>query len=235
MGTKKWVAACLAISTASICSTVGAVRADTTVHGEPFQTHPLLVTAQHAQLSAVTHMNYRHAAVDAPKPATETDLEKAAAHVLQALDRNTAQTNPQERVHEAAAQSILDEGMGVVISDDAGLNTIDLEDLARIYAGEITNWVDLGGNDMLIHPIMVKSGSPEYDAMVENIMTPFGRKPGDVHTSVRDGEQAMALVKVISGSVAVLPVGQINGVEPILLVEACNCVHAADLTQATNG
>lgn len=234
MGTKIWAAACLAISAASICSTVGAARADSTVQGETFHDHRLLVTAQHAQLSAVTHMNFTHEHLKT-RPKLDVVFERAAEPVFRAADVNEGAVQSATSFHNAAAQSFLDEDMGVVISDDAGLSTLDLEDLARIYAGEITNWNNLGGNDMQIHPIIVKSGSPEYLALVENVLTPFGRKTGDGHTSVRDGEQAMALVKVISGSVAVLPVGQISGIDPILLVDACDCVHASDVPSKTNG
>ncbi len=50
-------------------------------------------------------------------------------------------------------------GMGPVVNADVQLDDISLEDLARIFKGEVTNWSEVGGNDASIVVINRQAGS----------------------------------------------------------------------------
>ena len=50
-------------------------------------------------------------------------------------------------------------GMGPIVNADVSIDDITLEDLARIFTGEVTNWSELGGSDEDIVVINRQSGS----------------------------------------------------------------------------
>ncbi len=50
-------------------------------------------------------------------------------------------------------------GMGPVVNTEVQLDDISLDDLARIFKGEVTNWSEVGGNDQAIVVINRQAGS----------------------------------------------------------------------------
>ncbi len=50
-------------------------------------------------------------------------------------------------------------GMGPVVNPDVSVDDISLEDLARIFTGEVTNWSEVGGSDEAIVVINRQAGS----------------------------------------------------------------------------
>ncbi|MCM1048503.1 MAG: phosphate ABC transporter substrate-binding protein [Clostridiales bacterium] len=55
------------------------------------------------------------------------------------------------------------DGITIVVNPDNPINDIDLETIARIYTGEITNWQDIGGDDVEIVLIGREAGSGTRD------------------------------------------------------------------------
>ena len=55
------------------------------------------------------------------------------------------------------------DGIAIIVNPENPLTDIDLETLAKIYKGEITNWKDVGGNDEEIVVIGREAGSGTRD------------------------------------------------------------------------
>ena len=55
------------------------------------------------------------------------------------------------------------DGIAIIVNNDNPVTNISLEDLTRVYTGEITNWKDLGGNDTEIVLIGREAGSGTRD------------------------------------------------------------------------
>ncbi len=55
----------------------------------------------------------------------------------------------------------------VIVSKDAGVNNLTVEEIAKIYSGIYTNWKELGGNDKKINPIVREEGSGTRDCIEE--------------------------------------------------------------------
>ena len=55
------------------------------------------------------------------------------------------------------------DGIAVIVNTDNPVNDLDLETIGRIYRGEITNWKDIGGNDLEIVLIGREAGSGTRD------------------------------------------------------------------------
>ena len=55
------------------------------------------------------------------------------------------------------------DGIAVIVNTDNPVNDLDLETIGRIYRGEITNWKEMGGNDLEIVLIGREAGSGTRD------------------------------------------------------------------------
>ena len=55
------------------------------------------------------------------------------------------------------------DGIAIIVNPDNPVNDLDLEAIGRIYRGEITNWKDIGGNDLEIVLIGREAGSGTRD------------------------------------------------------------------------
>lgn len=55
------------------------------------------------------------------------------------------------------------DGIAIIVNNDNPVTNISLEDLTKVYTGEITNWKELGGNDAEIVLIGREAGSGTRD------------------------------------------------------------------------
>jgi ABC-type phosphate transport system substrate-binding protein len=49
---------------------------------------------------------------------------------------------------------IAGDGVVILVDKSSGITNLSIEQIARIFNGEITNWADVGGNDLRISPIV---------------------------------------------------------------------------------
>ena len=59
------------------------------------------------------------------------------------------------------------DGIAVIVNDNTNIENLTLEDIRRIYTGEITNWNQVGGIDALITVVSREEGSGTRGAFVE--------------------------------------------------------------------
>lgn len=71
------------------------------------------------------------------------------------------------------AETIAYDAVAVIVDEDAGVSNLTLEQIAKIYAGEITNWNQVGGNDLEISPIVREDGSGTRDCFNEALATVY--------------------------------------------------------------
>ena len=67
------------------------------------------------------------------------------------------------------------DGIVLITHPDNPVRDLSAEEVSRIFAGEITNWRELGGGD---HPIVINSfgtGSGDRDVLLNALVLPFGR------------------------------------------------------------
>ena len=73
------------------------------------------------------------------------------------------------------AETIAYDAVAVIVDEAAGVTELTLEQIAQIYAGEITNWSQVNGNDLDIRPIVREAGSGTRDCFneaLEGVYTP---------------------------------------------------------------
>lgn len=68
------------------------------------------------------------------------------------------------------------DGVAIVVNDANSLTGLTLEQVAKIYSGEITNWKDVGGNDASITVISREEGSGTRDGFEQFVTKPLNKK-----------------------------------------------------------
>ena len=112
------------------------------------------------------------------------------------------------------------DGIAIIVHPDNPVSDLDVDTIAKIYTGEITNWKDVGGNDAEIVLIGREAGRGTRDGF-ESITGTEGNckyrqeltSTGDVITTVSQNPDAIgyASLAALKDSVKALKVG---GVEP---------------------
>ena len=110
------------------------------------------------------------------------------------------------------------DGIAIIVNSQNPVNGLDLETIAKIYTGEITNWKEVGGNDRQIVLIGREAGSGTRDGF-ESITGTEGEckyrqeltSTGDVITSVASNADAIGYASLASvkDTVKALTVGGI--------------------------
>ena len=80
---------------------------------------------------------------------------------------------PDPRTSGSEVIAALD-GLLVVVHPDNPVRSISLDELARVFAGEITNWSELGGPNVAITVFAREDGSGPMTAFDELVMAPYG-------------------------------------------------------------
>lgn len=110
------------------------------------------------------------------------------------------------------------DGIAVIVNPDNPVNDIDLETIAGIFAGEITNWKDIGGDDLEIVVIGREAGSGTrdgFESITDTKDTCRYRQEltsnGDVITTVagNPGAVGYASLATVKENVKILSVGGI--------------------------
>lgn len=91
------------------------------------------------------------------------------------------------------------DGLVIIVNPNNSLGDLSLDQICDIYAGEITNWSQVGGSDSGIHLIAREEGSGTRDAFTELVM-------GEVEITPK------AIVQDSNGSVMQLVSGDPNAI-----------------------
>lgn len=127
-----------------------------------------------------------------------------------------------EEKDSVEATTIAYDGIALLVNPKNSVNNISLEDIKKIYTGEITNWKDLGGNDLPIVVVSREEGSGTRDAFQEIVGysseelvkdASISDGSGAVKTTVAGNENAIgfASFEYIDNTVKAL---NVNSVEP---------------------
>lgn len=73
----------------------------------------------------------------------------------------------EEKAYGMTAQEFALDGVAVIVHPSNGVADISVEDIAKVFKGEITNWKELGGNDAPIVVVSREDGSGTRGAFEE--------------------------------------------------------------------
>ncbi len=91
------------------------------------------------------------------------------------------------------------DGLSVVVNKDVPVNNLPIADLAKIFAGDITNWKDVGGPDAPIVVINRDETSGTYGAFWELVCEkPYGKEVKYTKNAIVAKENGEVAAKVAS-------------------------------------
>lgn len=121
-----------------------------------------------------------------------------------------------ENEQELWSIEIAKDGLVLIVHPNNLISNLQLEDIQRIYSGEITNWSEVGGQDAKIHVITREEGSGTRSAFEELVMKEISISP---KTIVQDS----------NGTVRQLVSSDINAVGYISLGLLDNTIKALNI------
>jgi phosphate transport system substrate-binding protein len=143
-----------------------------------------------------------------------------------AISRDLKPSEPKLKTHLFAR-----EGIAIVVHQDNPIAGLTIGEVAQIFAGEITNWKDVGGEDRAITIYAREEGSGTRDYFEETVMKGkdisassralFKAYNGEIQFSVEYDPSGIAFVSL--GYVEGLKVLKLNGVECTM----ANCLNEA--------
>ena len=89
----------------------------------------------------------------------------------------------------AAEQVIAIDGLAIILHPDNPLQQLDTEQLARIFAGEVRTWEDLGGRGGAIHLYARDDQSGTYDTFKELVLSRRGKTLSSAAKRFESSEQ----------------------------------------------
>ncbi|HEX58838.1 MAG TPA: phosphate ABC transporter substrate-binding protein [Methanomicrobia archaeon] len=117
------------------------------------------------------------------------------------------------------------DGIAIIVHPDNPIENLTLEQIAKIFGGEIKNWKELGWEDAEIHVVTREYGSGTRATFEEHVLKPFNMemfagalvKPsnGDVRATVSTDRHAIGYISLGYVDVSVKAV-RVDGVEPSL-------------------
>ena len=114
------------------------------------------------------------------------------------------------------------DGIAIVVNPENSVSDLDIDTIAKIYTGEITNWKDVGGNDAEIVLIGREAGSGTRDGFESITDTQDAcqyrqelTSTGDVINTVSQNPDAIgyASLSAVGDSVKALTVGGVEATE----------------------
>ncbi|MEL6640460.1 MAG: substrate-binding domain-containing protein [Pseudomonadota bacterium] len=125
------------------------------------------------------------------------------------------------------SQLLAAKALSVVASPEAGVTNLTIDDLARIYAGELTNWSELGGADFAITPIQVASSERLHQDVQDLVLTPSGKELSSNVFMVADIGAIFNVMISIPGAISVVPT-EVSGLGNVIgVTDSCGVASRA--------
>ena len=109
------------------------------------------------------------------------------------------------------------EGIAVVVNPSNGIRSLNLEDLASLFNGEINSWAELGGDDLPIQPIIPLPSDETREYMNTRVLEGSGFSPD---AFIAPSPIAMlAMVTDDEGAIGFIPLSQASDMVRVVRVD----------------
>jgi len=119
------------------------------------------------------------------------------------------------------AQMVALRAFAIIASPDVGVASIRIADLAAIYAGEVTNWSQIGGADLDVLPLQLPATSALRDAFIAAVMDPAGKVIADNILTMADEDSIAAAINGFAGSISIVAFGNAGPAKLLSVAGAC--------------
>ena len=104
-------------------------------------------------------------------------------------------------------------GLGAFVvqaSPSTGIDSISTLDLARVFAGEVTNWSQIGGADVPVLGLRLPDNAPAFRELLTTVMEPAGLQMSSTVLAMGDDTGIAASVNQFPGSIALVNAAAAN-------------------------
>jgi phosphate transport system substrate-binding protein len=108
------------------------------------------------------------------------------------------------------------DGLSIITNEQNPIDKLTMDDIGRIYRGDVKNWKDLGGNDTVINLYGRQSNSGTYDFMKEVVMK--GEYSPNLK-SMNGNAQIVEAVKQDPGGIGYVGVGYVKDASGITVLK----------------
>lgn len=123
----------------------------------------------------------------------------------------------------------------VVVAPNASMTQISINDLAQIFAGEITNWSQIGGADVNILPLQMPPNSAIGAQVVNLIMEPAGKEIAGNILTMADEAGISASINQFPGSVSIVSTANADPDVVVDVAGSCGIAVAPTLFNIISG
>ena len=112
--------------------------------------------------------------------------------------------------------------MVVAVTPNLEVDSISMADIAAIYAGEITNWSEIGGPDQRILPLQLPADSLYGTFLQERVMAPSGKAISPSVLTLKTPENLAQSVNQFPGAISVLAERVVQGGKVLSVAGECD-------------
>jgi len=123
----------------------------------------------------------------------------------------------------------------VMVAPNAAIDSISLSDLARIFAGEITNWSQIGGADINILPLKLPTETVVGQEIDRLVMQPAGKTSADFVLTMADQGGIVTSINQFPGSVSIVSAARANPDLAVAVSGACGTAVSPTDFNVTSG
>ncbi len=123
----------------------------------------------------------------------------------------------------------------VIAAPGSGVTSVSLEDIAAIYAGEISNWSALGGADKRILPLQLPENTDLRAEFITTVMEPAGKTIAGNVLTMADEAGIAASVGQFPGSISVVSLDNTGENELLDVAGSCGRAVAPDVFNMISG
>lgn len=123
----------------------------------------------------------------------------------------------------------------VIVAPNAGISEISMNDLARIFAGEITNWSQIGGADVNVLPLQLPPNSTIGSEVQRLVMNPAGKEISGNVLTMAEESGVSASISQFPGSVSIVTTAVADEALVVDITGSCGITVAPTMFNIISG
>lgn len=132
-----------------------------------------------------------------------------------------------EQEHIIAVDSLV-----LIVNPENPITSVSIQDLQRIFSGEVTNWSQLGGEDIPITVVTRDPGSGTYAVFTDRVFGESEPPENPNFTLASDANVAAQMVNDTLGAIAYVGAAFQRGTKSLTLVNECGIASEPDAFSA---
>ncbi|MEM6825419.1 MAG: PstS family phosphate ABC transporter substrate-binding protein [Pseudomonadota bacterium] len=162
----------------------------------------------------------------------EAKIGLASRRIMPAEARRLKSSGAGNMVNPSQERVVAVDSLVVITHPENPVSDLSVEDLRRIYRGEVSNWADVGGPDMQITRVARSDGDATRTFFDGRILGGSGAtRVGDIAVAADDQEMA-AMVNAEPGAIGYVGYAFQRGAKPLTLVNECGIAMVPDAFSA---